>query len=80
MAIMTSAFDLKRALKGVAMVGWHITENDIKNWTATDKRRSEEILPQLIYKLILASCSPKKNRFPLWRRCIYRRLGWRAGS
>lgn len=46
------------------MAGWHVTENDIKNWTATDKRRSEELLPQLIYKLILASCSPSKIDFP----------------
>ncbi|WP_308366441.1 MULTISPECIES: hypothetical protein [unclassified Microbulbifer] len=46
------------------MGGWHVTENDIKNWTATDKRRSEELLPQLIYKLILASCSPRKIDFP----------------
>ncbi|MGH1438980.1 MAG: hypothetical protein ACRBBR_02615 [Cellvibrionaceae bacterium] len=46
------------------MTGWHVTENDIKNWTDTDKRRSEEILPQLIYKLILASCNPRKINFP----------------
>ena len=46
------------------MAGWYVTENDIKNWTATDKRRSEELLPQLIYKLILASCSPSKIDFP----------------
>lgn len=46
------------------MAGWHVTENDIKSWTATDKRRSEELLPQLIYKLILASSSPSKIDFP----------------
>ncbi|WP_444942460.1 hypothetical protein ACJJI3_11025 [Microbulbifer sp. ZKSA004] len=46
------------------MSGWHVTENDIKNWTATDKRRSEELLPRLIYKLILASSNPTKINFP----------------
>ena len=46
------------------MSGWHVTENDVKNWTATDKRRSEELLPQLIYKLIRASSNPRKIDFP----------------
>ena len=46
------------------MAGWHVTANDIKNWTATNKRRAEDILPLLIKKLILASCMPKKINFP----------------
>ncbi len=46
------------------MAGWHVTANDIKNWTATKKRRAEEILPLLIKKLILASCTPKEINFP----------------
>ena len=46
------------------MPGWHVTANDIKNWTATNKRRAEEILPLLIKKLILASCMPKQIDFP----------------
>lgn len=46
------------------MAGWHVTANDIKNWTATNKRRAEEILPLLIKKLIMASCVPKEINFP----------------
>lgn len=45
------------------MAGWHVTANDIKNWTATNKRRAEEILPLLIKKLILVSCKPKRIIF-----------------
>ena len=44
--------------------GWHVTANDIKTWTATDKRRAEEILPLLVKKLILASCEPLEIDFP----------------
>lgn len=46
------------------MAGWFVTSNDIKVWTATDKRRAEEILPLLIKKLILASLKPKEISFP----------------
>lgn len=46
------------------MAGWHVTANDIKNWTATEKRKAEEVLPLLIKKLILASCKPKEIDFP----------------
>lgn len=35
--------------------GWFVTANDIKHWTETDKRRAECTLPELIYKLTLAS-------------------------
>jgi hypothetical protein len=31
--------------------GWFITVSDIKNWTETNKRRAEELLPLLIRKL-----------------------------
>lgn len=46
------------------MSGWFVTANDIKVWTATDKRHAEEVLPLLIKKLILASCKPKAINFP----------------
>jgi len=46
------------------MASWYVTANDIKNWTATNKRRAEETLPLLVKKLILASCSPKTIDFP----------------
>lgn len=46
------------------MTGWYLTANDIKNWTATNKRRAEEILPLLVKKLILASCRPNNIDFP----------------
>ncbi|PFK50067.1 hypothetical protein [Bacillus cereus] len=46
------------------MAGWYVTVNDIKNWTETNKRSAEEILPLLIKKLILASCKPDSMNFP----------------
>lgn len=46
------------------MSGWHVTANDIKNWTDTHKRRAEEVLPLLVKKLILASCKPNSIDFP----------------
>ncbi|TXL14246.1 hypothetical protein BMR04_13555 [Methylococcaceae bacterium HT3] len=45
------------------MTGWHVTSNDIKSWTETNKRRAEETLPLLVKKLILASCEPKEINF-----------------
>jgi len=50
------------------MTGWYVTANDIKNWTATNKRRAEEVLPLLVKKLILASYNPKKINFRQRRR------------
>lgn len=47
------------------MNSWYVTANDIKNWTATNKRIAEETLPLLIKKLILASCDPKSIDFPI---------------
>ncbi len=46
------------------MSGWFVTSNDIKVWTATDKRQAEEVLPLLVKKLILASSKPKEINFP----------------
>ncbi|MFM1842336.1 MAG: hypothetical protein RLZZ490_1072, partial [Cyanobacteriota bacterium] len=46
------------------MSGWYVTTNDIRNWTETNKRQSEETLPLLVKKLILASCQPKRLRIP----------------
>jgi hypothetical protein len=45
------------------MTGWYVTANDIKNWTATNKRSAEENLPLLVKKLILASCKPTNIEF-----------------
>ena len=44
--------------------GWFVTANDIKHWTETDKRQAEEILPDLIRRLIKASCRPTHIDFP----------------
>ena len=46
------------------ITGWFVTSNDIKHWTQTNKRRSEEILPELIRRLIRASCKPDHIHFP----------------
>jgi hypothetical protein len=46
------------------MSGWNVTANDIKEWTVTKKREAEETLPQLVKKLVLASCKPKSLNFP----------------
>ncbi len=45
------------------MTGWYVTANDIRNWTATNKRMAEEKLPLLVKKLILASCKPTNIEF-----------------
>jgi hypothetical protein len=45
------------------MTGWYVTANDIRNWTATNKRMAEEKLPLLVKKLILASCKPTNIKF-----------------
>ena len=36
--------------------GWFVKANDIKDWTNTNKRRAEEMLPELVERLIRASC------------------------
>jgi len=45
------------------VTGWFVTANDIKTWTASDKRRAEEVLPLLVKKLVYASCKPKEIDF-----------------
>lgn len=45
------------------MWSWFVKANDIINWTKTNKRRAEEILPLLVKRLILASCKPQKCEF-----------------
>jgi hypothetical protein len=49
---------------GLDFSGWFVTANDIRKWTETNKRQSEEILPLLVQKLILASCKPREISFP----------------
>lgn len=44
--------------------GWFVTANDIRTWTDTNKRRAEEFLPNLVLKLIYASCKPTQLHFP----------------
>lgn len=39
--------------------GWYVSAADIKNWTETNNR-SEELLPELIRRLIVASIPPDK--------------------
>ncbi|MFZ2726944.1 MAG: hypothetical protein WAX77_11880 [Methylococcaceae bacterium] len=48
------------------MTGWHVTKNDITQWTKTNSRKAQDTLPLLIKKLILASCisKPEKIDFP----------------
>lgn len=35
--------------------GWYVSANDIKNWTETNKKTSEVLLPELIRRLVVAS-------------------------
>ncbi len=44
--------------------GWFVTANDIKQWTETNKRQAEGLLPELVRRLILASCKPVHLHFP----------------
>lgn len=44
--------------------GWFVTTNDIKQWTETKKRQAEESLPELVRRLIRASCRPDHLHFP----------------
>lgn len=44
--------------------GWFVTSNDIKNWTQTQKRRAEELLPELVRRLIRANFKPEHIHFP----------------
>ncbi|MGN0513010.1 MAG: hypothetical protein ACI4GD_01935 [Lachnospiraceae bacterium] len=43
----------------------HISAADIEQWTNNDPRRAQELLPKLIWKLVLSSCSQIRNHhFP----------------
>jgi len=44
--------------------GWHVTAQDIKQWTETNPRRAQERGPLLVRKLILASVDPSFLSFP----------------
>jgi len=44
--------------------GWFVTASDIKQWTATNKRRAEDYLPALVRNLIQASCKTEHVHFP----------------
>lgn len=43
--------------------GWFVTSNDIKHWTQTQKRRAEELLPELVRRLIRANFKPEHIHF-----------------
>jgi hypothetical protein len=44
--------------------GWHVTAQDIKQWTESNPRQAQETLPLLIRKLIQASVDSSLLRFP----------------
>ena len=49
-----------------------ITAAEIDNWTSRDPRRAQEILPQLVWKLILGSCTRiKDHHFPYGKAIQY---------
>lgn len=49
-----------------------ITAADIDNWSNREPRRVQELLPQLVWKLILASCtSIKEHHFPYGKAVQY---------
>jgi hypothetical protein len=44
--------------------GWHVTAQDIKQWTESNPRQAQETLPLLVRKLIQASVDPSRLSFP----------------
>lgn len=44
--------------------GWHVTAQDIKQWTESNPRQAQEKLPLLVRKLVLASVDPSFLSFP----------------
>ncbi|MCK5021274.1 MAG: hypothetical protein KAS32_29960 [Candidatus Peribacteraceae bacterium] len=44
--------------------GWHVTAQNIKQWTQANRRQAQELLPLLVRKLIIASSSPSSIHFP----------------
>ena len=45
-------------------MSWEVTANDIKHWTETKKHEAEDLLPRLVYRLILASTQPTSLHCP----------------
>ncbi|RLA82399.1 MAG: hypothetical protein DRG78_07320 [Epsilonproteobacteria bacterium] len=45
-------------------MSWHITANEIDKWSSSHTRESQEILPLLIKKLIMATVEPKYIHIP----------------
>ena len=45
-------------------MGWHVTANDINQWSNSNTREAQEILPLLIRKLILATAEPDYINMP----------------
>lgn len=44
--------------------GWHVTAQDITQWTNTNRRQAQDTLPLLVRKLVLASINPSLLSFP----------------
>lgn len=44
--------------------GWHVTAQDITQWTETNRRQAQDTLPLLVRKLALASINPSLLSFP----------------
>ena len=34
-------------------MSWHVTANEINRWTSSNSRKAQEVLPELIKRLIL---------------------------
>jgi hypothetical protein len=50
--------------EGSSMTGWHVTAQDIVQWSARNRREAQELLPLLVRRLILASIQPLHISFP----------------
>ena len=49
-----------------------ITATEIDSWTTKEPRRAQEILPQLVWKLILGSCTQiNDHHFPYGKAIQY---------
>ncbi len=45
-------------------MAWHVTRQDLERFANLEQRRAQELLPDLVGKLILATITPKHFRFP----------------
>ncbi|RLA84884.1 MAG: hypothetical protein DRG78_00170 [Epsilonproteobacteria bacterium] len=45
-------------------MSWHVTAKEIENWSSSNAREAQSLLPELIGKLILATVNPKNFHFP----------------